>query len=110
MSILDRFLPGRLWPPLAREHAVRVQEVPGAVTEDRQKNADYRTACARCRMMCRFASFAVPLTQRLKSSEFMRENLVFNVYQDNPAGRAGMTAVNLPPHPPAGPRRPRPGN
>jgi hypothetical protein len=36
--------------------------------------------------MCRFASFAVPLTQQLKSSEFMWKNAVFNVYSDNPAG------------------------
>ncbi len=36
-------------------------------------------------MMCRFASFAVPLAQQLKSSEFVRKNAVFNVYRDYPA-------------------------
>src|SRR5438552_9003943 len=84
MSILDCFT-GRIWPPLTREHAVKVQEIPGAVIEDRQKSADYRTAGARRRMMCRFASFAVPLAQQLKSSEFVRKNAVFNVYRDYPA-------------------------
>jgi hypothetical protein len=37
-------------------------------------------------MMCRFDSFAVPLTQQSKSSEFMGKNSVFGIYQGNIPG------------------------
>src|SRR5579859_1313165 len=85
MSILDRSA-GLIMATCSPGTRVRVQEIPGSVTEDRQKNADYRTAGARGRMMWRFASFAVSRTQQSKYSEFMFKNSVFNGYRAISAG------------------------